>query len=111
MSVVTEPQPRIDRPGREDVPRFPEGFLWGTATAAYQVEGAVAEGGRGPSIWDRFAATPGAVYGGHSGAVACDHYHRYADDVALMARLGMAAYRFSIAWPRVQPDGTGPTNP
>jgi beta-glucosidase len=94
-----------------DVLTFPPGFVWGTATAAYQVEGAVREGGRGPSIWDTFSAKPGAVRGGHTGAVACDHYHRWADDVALMASLGLSTYRFSIAWPRIQPDGCGPANP
>ncbi|MFG2055557.1 GH1 family beta-glucosidase [Micromonospora sp. NPDC048930] len=91
--------------------RFPEGFVWGAATAAYQIEGAAREDGRGPSIWDTFSRTPGKVFQGHTGDVACDHYHRYADDVALMAELGLAAYRFSIAWPRIRPDGTGPVNP
>ncbi|GAA1833076.1 GH1 family beta-glucosidase [Luedemannella flava] len=90
---------------------FPEGFLFGAATAAYQIEGAVAEGGRTPSIWDTFSITPGRVVGGHSGAVATDHYHRYRDDVATMARLGLNSYRFSISWSRVQPDGAGPANP
>jgi beta-glucosidase len=89
---------------------FPNGFIWGAATASYQIEGAVREGGRGPSIWDTFSRTPGRVFAGHTGDVACDHYHRYADDVALMADLGLASYRFSIAWPRIQPDGTGPVN-
>ena len=79
---------------------FPEGFVWGAATAAYQVEGAVTADGRVPSIWDTFSHTPGAVRDGHTGDVACDHYHRYAEDVALMAALGLRAYRFSIAWPR-----------
>ncbi|MFR9776775.1 GH1 family beta-glucosidase [Micromonospora sp. MS34] len=91
--------------------RFPENFVWGAATAAYQIEGAAREDGRGPSIWDTFSRTPGRVFQGHTGDVACDHYHRYADDVALMADLGLAAYRFSIAWPRIRPDGTGPVNP
>ncbi|WP_330439069.1 GH1 family beta-glucosidase [Micromonospora sp. NBC_00821] len=91
--------------------RFPENFLWGAATAAYQIEGAARDDGRGPSIWDTFSRTPGKVYQGHTGDVACDHYHRYADDVALMAELGLRAYRFSVAWPRIQPDGTGPANP
>jgi beta-glucosidase len=85
--------------------RFPEGFVWGAATSAYQVEGAVGEGGRGPSIWDTFAGTPGRVVGGDTGEVAADHYHRYREDAALMADLGLGAYRFSVAWPRVQPDG------
>ncbi|MCP3783958.1 GH1 family beta-glucosidase [Micromonospora sp. A3M-1-15] len=91
--------------------RFPEGFVWGAATAAYQIEGAVAEDGRAASIWDTFSRTPGKVFQGHTGDVACDHYHRYADDVALMADLGLRAYRFSVAWPRIRPDGTGPVNP
>ncbi|MDH3957895.1 MAG: GH1 family beta-glucosidase [Actinomycetota bacterium] len=90
--------------------RFPEGFLWGAATAAYQIEGAVHEDGRGPSIWDTFSHTPGAVVGGDTGDVAADHYHRYVEDVELMASLNLAAYRFSIAWPRIQPDGSGPVN-
>jgi len=79
---------------------FPEGFLWGAATAAYQIEGAAREDGRVPSIWDTFSHTPGKVRDGHTGDVACDHYHRYAEDVALMRELGLRAYRFSIAWPR-----------
>jgi len=90
---------------------FPAGFVWGTATAAYQIEGAADEDGRGPSIWDTFCTVPGAIAGGDTGAVACDHYHRYAEDVDLMAGLGVNAYRFSIAWPRIQADGTGPANP
>ncbi|WP_455550622.1 GH1 family beta-glucosidase [Actinomadura geliboluensis] len=93
------------------LPRFPEGFLWGTATAAYQIEGAVKEDGRGPSIWDSFCARPGRVKNGDTGDIACDHYHRWPEDVALMAGLGVNAYRFSAAWPRVQPDGRGPANP
>jgi beta-glucosidase len=90
--------------------RFPEGFLWGTATASYQVEGAVDEDGRGPSIWDTFTHTPGRIVDGTTGDIACDHYHRYRDDVALMAELGLASYRFSIAWPRIVPAGSGPVN-
>ncbi|GGO04513.1 beta-glucosidase [Microbispora rosea subsp. aerata] len=85
-------------------------FLWGTATASYQIEGAATEDGRGPSIWDTFSHTPGKVRDGHTGDVACDHYHRYREDVALMAGLGVNAYRFSIAWPRVMPAGHGPVN-
>jgi beta-glucosidase len=88
--------------------RFPETFLWGGATASYQIEGAVTEGGRGRSIWDTFSHTPGLTFEGHTGDEAIDHYHRYRDDVALMAGLGLNAYRFSVAWPRIQPDGTGP---
>ncbi|MGA8115904.1 MAG: GH1 family beta-glucosidase [Actinocatenispora sp.] len=93
-----------------DLPGFPDGFLWGTATASYQIEGAVDADGRGPSIWDTFARTPGAVAGDENGDVACDHYHRYAEDVDLMRRLGIGAYRFSVAWPRIQPTGKGPVN-
>jgi beta-glucosidase len=85
--------------------------LWGVSTSAYQIEGATDTDGRGLSVWDTFCATPGAIEDGSSGAVACDHYHRSAEDVALMADLGVGAYRFSIAWPRIQPDGTGPANP
>ncbi|MFJ9780887.1 GH1 family beta-glucosidase [Amycolatopsis sp. NPDC101161] len=84
---------------------FPTGFLWGAATASYQVEGAVTADGRGPSVWDTFAARPGAVVGDASGEVACDHYHRFPEDIGLLADLGLNAYRFSVAWPRVQPDG------
>jgi beta-glucosidase len=90
---------------------FPRGFLWGTATAAYQIEGAVHDDGRGPSIWDTFAHTPGKVRNNDTGDVACDHYHRYRDDVQLMRSLGVGAYRFSIAWPRIFPQGTGAANP
>ena len=90
---------------------FPPGFRWGVATAAYQIEGAVTEGGRGPSIWDTFTADPDRVADGSTGEVACDHYHRYEQDVALMAELGVSAYRFSVAWPRIQPAGTGGANP
>jgi beta-glucosidase len=87
---------------------FPGGFVWGVATASYQIEGAVREDGRAPSIWDTFSHTPGAVAGGDTGDVAVDHYHRYADDVALIAALGAGSYRFSLAWPRLQPAGRGP---
>ncbi|MFJ4617908.1 GH1 family beta-glucosidase [Streptomyces sp. NPDC088812] len=87
---------------------FPSAFLWGAATSAYQIEGAVREDGRTPSIWDTFSHTPGKTAGGETGDIAVDHYHRYRDDVALMAELGLSAYRFSISWPRVQPTGRGP---
>ncbi len=87
---------------------FPSTFLWGAATSAYQIEGAVREDGRTPSIWDTFAHTPGKTAGGDHGDVAVDHYHRYRDDVALMSGLGLGAYRFSISWSRVQPTGRGP---
>ncbi|HEY2758844.1 MAG TPA: family 1 glycosylhydrolase, partial [Pseudolabrys sp.] len=80
---------------------FPQGFFWGTATSAYQVEGAVNEDGRGVSIWDTFARTPGRIVGNANAAVANDHYHRWRDDIALMRSLGVGTYRFSIAWPRV----------
>jgi beta-glucosidase len=90
---------------------FPEGFLWGAATAAYQIEGAASADGRTPSIWDTFSETPGRIIGGHTGHIATDHYYRYRDDVALMARLGLRSYRFSVSWPRVQPAGAGPANP
>lgn len=90
--------------------KFPSQFRWGAATAAYQIEGAVTEDGRGESIWDRFSNTPGNVANGDTGDVACDHYHRWRDDIALMSDLGIDAYRFSVAWPRVMPDGTGPVN-
>ncbi|MEW1719426.1 GH1 family beta-glucosidase [Streptomyces sp. NPDC093109] len=87
---------------------FPAGFLWGTATAAYQIEGAPQEDGRTPSIWDTFSHTPGKTEGGATGDIAVDHYHRRAEDVRLMADLGLNAYRFSVSWPRVQPTGRGP---
>ena len=89
---------------------FPEGFLWGAATAAYQVEGAWNEDGKGESIWDRFTHQPYRIFNGDTGDVACDHYHRMPDDVALMKGLGMKSYRFSISWPRVIPDGIGAVN-
>ncbi|MEV7501197.1 GH1 family beta-glucosidase [Streptomyces sp. NPDC093018] len=87
---------------------FPTDFLWGCATSAYQIEGAVREGGRTPSIWDTFSHTPGRTAGGDHGDIAVDHYHRYREDVALMADLGLNAYRFSVSWSRVQPTGRGP---
>ncbi len=89
---------------------FPENFLWGAATASFQIEGAWNEDGKSESIWDRFCHTPGHVKDGSSGDVACDHYHRYPQDVALMKRLGLKAYRFSVAWPRVLPEGRGRVN-
>jgi beta-galactosidase len=90
---------------------FPDGFVWGTATSSYQIEGAWLEGGRGLSIWDAFSHTPGKISDGATADVACDHYHRFREDVALMAQLGLKAYRFSIAWPRIQPTGRGQPNP
>lgn len=92
------------------MPALPADFVWGTATASYQIEGATTEDGRGPSIWDTFARVPGAIADGTTGDVADDHYHRYAEDIALLASLGFNAYRFSIAWPRIQPTGTGAAN-
>ena len=89
---------------------FPSDFVWGAATAAYQVEGAATEDGRGESIWDRFSATPGKVVNGHTGAVACDTYHRYAEDIGLMRSLGIGAFRLSVAWPRILPEGRGRVN-
>jgi beta-glucosidase len=89
---------------------FPVGFRFGVAMAAYQIEGAVEEDGRGQSIWDAFCRRPGAVAGGDTGDVACDHYHRWREDLDLMADLGIESYRFSISWPRVQPDGRGAVN-
>jgi beta-glucosidase len=90
--------------------QFPDGFTWGVATSSYQVEGAVAEDGRGESIWDRFSHSPGKIRNGDTGDVATDHYHRWRDDVALMVELGVTAYRLSIAWPRVFPNGRGSIN-
>jgi len=89
---------------------FPKSFWWGAATAAYQIEGAAAEDGRGETIWDRFAHTPGRIKDGSSGDVACDHYHRYPEDIQLMQTMGLNAYRFSIAWARIFPAGTGALN-
>ncbi|MBT8192070.1 MAG: beta-glucosidase [Acidimicrobiia bacterium] len=91
--------------------RFPDSFTWGVATASYQIEGAVGEDGRGPSIWDTFSYTRGKVLNGDTGDVACDHYHRWEDDIALMSNLGIGGYRFSIAWPRIVPAGRGAPNP
>lgn len=93
-----------------DHPTFPPGFLWGVSTSAFQIEGATAEGGRGPSIWDTFTAAEGKIARGEDAKVAADHYHRYSEDIALMADLGVGAYRMSIAWPRIQPDGAGKPN-
>ena len=89
---------------------FPSNFVWGAATASYQIEGAWDEDGKGESIWDRFTHTPGHVFEGHTGDVACDHYHRWPQDIELMKALGLRAYRFSIAWPRILPDGRGRVN-
>src|SRR6202795_2821537 len=103
-----EPNPAPDQNAGSG---FPDGFVWGTATSAYQIEGAVDEDGRGRSIWDSFAHTPGKIAGGGNADQANDHYHRYKEDVRLIKELGVKAYRFSIAWPRVFPQGTGAPNP
>jgi beta-glucosidase len=94
----------------DPVSSLPAGFVWGASTAAYQIEGAAREDGRGESVWDRFCATPGKVRGGDTGDVACDFYHRYRDDVRIMRELGLDAFRFSISWPRVLPAGRGTVN-
>ncbi|TVT16187.1 family 1 glycosylhydrolase, partial [Amycolatopsis rhizosphaerae] len=91
----------------QQVPRFPDGFRFGVATSAFQIEGAVAEDGRGPSIWDTFGRVPGAIAGGETGDVAADHYHRWETDVALLSELGVSAYRFSLSWSRILPSGSG----
>ena len=114
--TTTDPDSRV---GRTNAPadvqtealRFPPDFLWGAATAAFQIEGSTTVDGRGPSIWDTFAATPGKVLDGDNGEPACDHYNRSTQDVALMSDLGLAAYRFSVAWPRIMPQGGGPVEP
>jgi hypothetical protein len=87
--------------------QFPNGFIWGAATAAYQIEGAWTEDGKGESIWDRFSHTPGKVKGASTGDVTCDSYHRYKEDIALLKAMNLTSYRFSISWPRIQPDGSG----
>ncbi|MCW2916262.1 MAG: beta-glucosidase [Actinomycetia bacterium] len=105
---------RIPSPERQsvtDLSFLPAHFVWGAATSSYQIEGAVAEDGRSPSIWDTFSHTPGKIDGDDHGDIACDHYHRWPEDIELMKRLGVDAYRFSVAWPRVVPGGDGPVNP
>lgn len=89
---------------------FPKNFVWGVAAASYQIEGATKVDGRGPTVWDMMCRKQGAIWSGHTGDVACDHYHRYKEDVALMKSLNVQAYRLSIAWSRVLPDGTGKVN-
>ncbi|MFI6962581.1 GH1 family beta-glucosidase [Streptomyces sp. NPDC050255] len=93
------------------LPRFPADFVWGASTAAYQIEGAADEDGKGASIWDTFVQRPGAVRDGHTGDIACDHHHRFDEDVTLMRRLGLDAYRFSVSWPRILPTGAGKVEP
>jgi len=106
--VATAHRTVAPAPATHAAREFPPAFLWGTATAAYQVEGAAALDGRTPSIWDTFSRTPGKVRNGDTGDIATDHYHRWREDVAIMADLGVGAYRFSLSWPRVQPTGRGP---
>ncbi|MEU8608229.1 GH1 family beta-glucosidase [Actinoplanes sp. NPDC048791] len=106
MNPTVTPAPGLLLPTAD----LPPSFKWGVATSSYQIEGAVAEDGRTPSIWDTFCRVPGAVVGGDNGDVACDHYHRMPQDVALIKSLGVDTYRFSVAWPRVQPGGRGPAN-
>lgn len=89
---------------------FPEGFLWGAGASSYQIEGAWDADGKGESVWDMMCRKPEATYQGHTGEIACDHYNRYKEDVALMAKIGLKAYRFSVSWPRVMPEGTGAVN-
>jgi beta-glucosidase len=105
---------RVDRspspPASQPPVKFPDGFSWGVATSAYQVEGAVAADGRGRSIWDTFCERAGTIADNSSGAVACDHYHRWESDLDLMRSLGIGSYRFSVAWPRVLPQGRGRVN-
>lgn len=103
-------QSNVELDPRRLAAAFPAGFDWGFAASAYQIEGAAREDGRGPSVWDTFARVPGAIADGSTGDVACDHYHRYPEDVALMAGLGARVYRCSVSWPRVQPSGRGATN-
>ncbi len=106
-AATSAPAAAIAQPGAG---RFPAGFLWGAATAAYQVEGAWNEDGKGESVWDRFSHTPGRIKNGATGDVACDSYHRFKEDIALLKQLNLKSYRYSIAWPRIQPTGSGPAN-
>ena len=113
MPVAGRAQPSAEtqaEPVQGDAATFPDGFRWGVATSAYQIEGAVKEDGRGTSIWDVYAHTPGKIKDGRNADVANDHYHRYRDDVRMMRDIGVKAYRFSVAWPRIFPDGTGQPN-
>ncbi len=100
----------MPRASQSEPALFPDDFLWGAATAAYQIEGSPVADGAGPSIWHRFSHTPGKTLNGDTGDVACDHYRRYAEDVGLMRELGLNAYRFSISWSRILPEGTGRVN-
>ena len=104
------PVPKLLKQQKENAMSFPKDFVWGVATSAYQIEGASGQDGRGPSIWDVYTKEPGQIFEGHTGDVACDHYHIWPVDVALMAKLGIKAYRFSVSWPRVLPNGIGQLN-
>ncbi|HZO71340.1 MAG TPA: GH1 family beta-glucosidase [Ktedonobacteraceae bacterium] len=108
--TLSQATTEIDAQRAAAITLFPPDFLWGAATSAYQIEGAVHEDGRAPSVWDCFAATPGATYQGQTGEIAADHYHHMTEDVALMAQLNLNAYRFSLSWPRILPHGTGTVN-
>src|SRR5690606_36393661 len=110
QSITSRNSPEEGEPMDAQPVRFPSGFQWGVATSAYQIEGATTADGRGESIWDRFSATPGRTAGGDTGKIACDHYHRWEQDLDLLADLGVDAYRFSIAWPRIHPDGGNAVN-
>jgi beta-glucosidase len=109
--AAAQAQPTQNASGASTVRKFPKGFYWGVGTSSYQIEGAWNEDGKGPSIWDTYAHTPGNIKNNDTGDVANDHYHRYKDDVALMKSIGASAYRFSIAWPRIFPEGKGQPNP
>src|SRR5262245_52248931 len=110
MLIDTSPSPKSRGDTTMNAWKFPNDFYWGTATSSYQIEGAWKEDGKGPSIWDTYAHTPGNIRDGSTGDVANDHYHRYKEDVALMKDIGANAYRFSISWPRIFPEGTGQPN-
>src|ERR1035438_3104702 len=110
LSLPSAPHPVNSPETNVSKAKFPDGFLWGLATASYQVEGAWNEDGKGESIWDRFVHTVGKVKGGATGDIACDQYHLYPQDIAIMKRLNQKSYRFSISWPRIQPTGTGAAN-
>jgi beta-glucosidase len=111
MKKVTDPFALLLEATDMSIPKFPDDFFWGTGTSSYQIEGAWNEDGKGPSIWDTYAHTPGKIKNGDTGDIANDHYHRYKEDVVLMKSFGANAYRFSIAWPRIFPQATGTPNP